>query len=307
MPPRWLTHLPGLGVYRTLRETTEQLHEVRKEARALKHQLRAAKTDLRGITAELDQAKGRINGCDGKLRMLTAPAVAEERLKLLIRKHRQSYREAEPFPHIVVDDLVDVPLLERVLDEFESMDRGTWHQTDAAHERKWSTEDVRRIGPFTTALVAQLNAGPFVTFLEELTGIAGLLPDPHLRGGGLHEIRPGGFLGVHADFNVHKRLKVYRRMNLMIYLNKAWKPDWGGSLELWDRGGRQCVRTIEPIFNRAVLFDTSNFSYHGHPHPIACPQDRSRRSLALYYYSVDYPFDEDRAPHGTVFVEKASA
>ena len=307
MPPRWLTHLPGFGVYRTLREATERLDEVRKEARSLKHKLRAAKTDLRGIAAELDRARKRIDDCDGKLRTLTAPAVAEEHLKRPAREHRRSYRGAEPFPHVVVDDLLDVPLLERVLDEFESMDRGTWHQTDSTRERKWSTEDVRRLGPFTSALIAQLNAGPFVTFLEELTGIAGLLPDPHLRGGGLHEIRPGGLLGVHADFNIHKRLKVYRRMNLLIYLNKAWEPSWGGSLELWDSGGRQCVRTVEPIFNRAVLFDASNFSYHGHPHPVACPSDRSRKSLALYYYSADYPFDEDRAPHGTVFVEKASA
>jgi Rps23 Pro-64 3,4-dihydroxylase Tpa1-like proline 4-hydroxylase len=184
------------------------------------------------------------------------------------------------------------------------MDRGSWHRSDGTFERKWSSEDARLFGPFTTALIGQLNAGPFVTFLEQLTGISGLLSDPHLRGGGLHEIRQGGLLGVHADFNVHPRLKVHRRLNLLIYLNKDWQEEWGGALELWDRTGQRCVKTIPPTFNRAVLFDTSNFSYHGHPHPLACPPERSRKSVALYYYSADCPTEEDRSAHGTIFIEQ---
>ena len=98
-------------------------------------------------------------------------------------------------------------------------------------------------------------------------------------------------------------MNVYRRLNLLIYLNKDWHPAWGGSLELWDTGGKARIKQIQPVFNRAVLFDTSNFSYHGHPEPVKCPPDRSRKSLALYYYSAEYPFDEDRAAHGTVFID----
>ena len=198
-------------------------------------------------------------------------------------------------------------ILDRVLGEFEAMDRGGWHHSHATHERKWSTEDPRQLGPFTSALIAQLNSGPFVRFLEELTGIDGLVPDPHLRGGGLHEIRQGGLLGVHADFNVHPRLRLYRRLNLLVYLNKDWQQEWGGALELWDRGGQRCVRTIQPVFNRAVLFDTSNFSYHGHPHPLACPPERSRKSVALYYYALESPGESDRDAHGTIFLDTKSA
>jgi hypothetical protein len=304
MFPHWLTRLPVFRAYRTLQETTERLRQARNDVRDIKTQLRASKDQLRDLKTQLDEARHLTKQRDLELRLLVAPVVRDERLKKLVRTRAESYRNAEPFPHVIVDDLFDTSLLERVLEEFESMDRGTWHHTDAARERKWSTEDARQLGPFTSALIAQLNAGPFVTFLEELTGIRGLLPDPHLRGGGLHEIGQGGLLGVHADFNVHKRLKVYRRLNLLIYLNKEWQQSWGGALELWDRDGRQCVREIEPIFNRAVLFDTSNFSYHGHPHPLACPDGRSRKSVALYYYSVDYPFEEDRTPHSTVFLEK---
>ena len=150
-------------------------------------------------------------------------------------------------------------------------------------------------------MIAQLNGGAFLNFLENLTGITGLVSDPHLRGGGLHEIRRGGTLGVHADFNLHPRLKLYRRLNLLIYLNKDWNEAWGGALELWD--GQRCVRAISPLFNRAVLFDTSNFSYHGHPHALDCPPDRSRKSVALYYYSLECPSETDRTEHGTVFLK----
>ncbi len=296
-----------LRVYRALQDTTGRLREVKANVRRMQEQVRAAKTQLRELRTGVQDTRRLATRRERDVELLTGPAVDQERLQAVARKQGRAYRSAQPFPHIVLDDLVDPALLDRVLEEFEAMDRGTWHQTDKDRERKWSTEDVRQLGPFTWALIARLNAGPFLTCLEELTGIAGLLSDPHLRGGGLHEIRGGLFLGVHADFNVHKRLKVYRRLNLLIYLNKNWDPAWGGSLELWDNGGQACVRQIEPVFNRAVLFDTSNFSYHGHPDPVMCPPERSRKSLALYYYSVEYPFEEDRAAHGTVFLDTDAA
>jgi hypothetical protein len=144
----------------------------------------------------------------------------------------------------------------------------------------------------------------FLNFLEKLTGIAGLIADPHLRGGGLHEIRREGALGVHADFNLYPRLNIWRRLNFLLYLNEDWDLSWGGELELWDRTGKQKVKGIAPLFNRAVIFDTSNYSYHGHPHPLMCPSDRSRKSIALYYYTTQAPEGES-APHTTVFLARA--
>ena len=204
---------------------------------------------------------------------------------------------------MVIEELVDPALLREVVAEFDAMDRTPWHHTERATERKYSTEDFQRFGPTTRSVMSQLNAAPFMAFLEKLTGIAGLIPDPHLRGGGLHEIRRGGSLGVHADFNFYKRLNLFRRLNLLLYLNENWSEEWGGHLELWDRTGKRCMQRIAPIFNRAVIFDTSNFSYHGHPHPLECPDNRSRKSLALYYYTVEAPADEDRTPHTTLFIQ----
>jgi hypothetical protein len=294
---RSLRRLPLLRAYPALQHAREQLREAREGIRTLDADLKRANQ----LIAQRDLALRSVGA--GDLQMLAASVFDEQQLTHLARERASTYRTAEPFPHLVEDGLLHPSILERVLDEFEAMDRGGWHHTAAPYERKGSIEDVWRVGPFSSALIAQLNAGRFVNFLEELTGIRGLVPDPHLRGGGLHEIRRGGLLGVHADFNIHPLLKLYRRLNLLIYLNKDWQESWGGALELWDRSGQRCVRAIQPMFNRAVLFDTSNFSYHGHPHPLACPPERTRKSVALYYYSLECPTDGDRPAHGTIFLE----
>jgi hypothetical protein len=225
-----------------------------------------------------------------------------KKLKRIVKHERQSYREASPFPNIVLDDFLDEGLLRRVAMEVETMDRSGWHRTMNERERKLSTEDESAFGHFTRRVFATLNSSAFVTFLEELTGIDGLIADPHLRGGGLHEIERGGLLGVHADFNFYKRMRVWRRLNVLVYLNTEWDEAWGGHLELWDADGKTCVKRIAPTFNRMVVFDTSSRSYHGHPHPLNCPEGVSRKSVALYYYTVDYPYPEDLTPHSTVFV-----
>jgi hypothetical protein len=125
--------------------------------------------------------------------------------------------------------------------------------------------------------------------LETLTGEGPLISDPYYDGGGLHQIERGGHLAVHSDFARPTHLPIYRRLNLLIYLNRDWDEAFGGKLELWSRDGKEKVKDVLPVANRAVIFTTDTTSYHGHPEPLTCPPDRSRRSLALYYYSVEAP------------------
>jgi hypothetical protein len=158
----------------------------------------------------------------------------------------------------------------------------------------------QRMGPATRSLIATLNAGEFLEFLAELSGIENLLADPYLEGGGLHQISAGGKLGVHVDFNRHTRLQLDRRLNLLLYLNHDWCDEWGGQLELWDAAMTKPVRRIAPIFNRCVIFNTTDTSYHGHPDPLACPPDDTRRSIALYYYTADI-VSPSQSPHSTIF------
>jgi len=145
------------------------------------------------------------------------------------------------------------------------------------------------------------NSEPFLQFLEGMTGIEGLIPDPYFEGAGYHETSAGGKLGIHADFRLHKRLHLARRLNLLIYLNKDWKPEYGGALELWDPNMSHCVKSVLPTFGRCVVFSTDEKSFHGHPDPLTCPDDVKRRSVALYYYTASRKIYEELPASGTDF------
>ena len=195
------------------------------------------------------------------------------------------YQSAEPFPHIVIDNFMDPEVLRSVLDEFPDIGDKTYFDRDQERLKFQFAPDEISSGRIRN-LFAELNSQAFLGFLEEMTGINGLISDPYFEGGGLHETKRGGHLGVHADFNIHGHLKVERRINLLIYLNDNWDRDYGGQLELWDKGMKRCVVRVDPVFGRAVLFNTDLDSFHGHPDPLNCPTSRSRRSIATYYYTA---------------------
>ena len=157
------------------------------------------------------------------------------------------------------------------------------------------------MGEATRHLLAELNSAPVIAFLERLTGIEGLVPDPHFVGGGLHQIERGGHLKVHADFNRHPRTQLERRINLLLYLNRDWKDEYGGALELWNRDMSACEARILPLFNRCVVFSTTETSYHGHPEPLNCPEGWTRKSIALYYYAREPAGDNEGGEHNTLF------
>lgn len=213
-------------------------------------------------------------------------------LDALAEKYHEQYANAKPFPHVMIDDFLPEEVLNKVLDEFPGSKQIDWISFDGDVQKKLGSKTEEQMGPFTRFLMYQLNSATFIKFLEKLTGIEGLIPDPHFWGGGLHQIKPNGFLKLHADFNFHPVLKVDRRINLLIYLNKDWEESYGGNLELWDRDITKCEAKIAPLFNRFVVFSTTDFSFHGHPQPLTCPPDRTRKSLALYYYSNGRPEEE---------------
>lgn len=224
-----------------------------------------------------------------------------EHLDKLANKYHQNYAQAYPFPHIVIDNFIAEIILDKILEEFPQPGSINWRKFENVAEKKLASNSELQMEAMTRLLLYQLNSSTFINFLEQLTGIAGLIPDPHFVGGGLHQIERGGYLKVHADFNHHKRLKLDRRLNLLLYLNKNWLEEYGGYLELWDREMTGCRKKILPIFNRCVIFNTTDFAYHGHPEPLTCPEGRTRKSLALYYYSNGRPAEELSNSHSTIF------
>lgn len=214
---------------------------------------------------------------------------------------RESYQQARPFPHAVIDRLFPEEVLAGVLAEFPEPGQIPWVEFDNATERKLGYHYKTELGPNLRQFLYVMNSAPILEFLEALTGIEGLIPDPYYGGAGPHQILPGGFLKVHADFNWHPKLQLDRRLNLLVYLNHDWREEYGGHLELWDRTVTRCEARVLPVFNRTVVFSTTDFSFHGHPEPLACPEGRSRKSVSLYYYTNGRPDEERSAPHDTVF------
>lgn len=197
----------------------------------------------------------------------------------------ESYRSAQPFPHVVIDDFLDAEILRQVAVRYPPLENKRYFDRD--QERfKFQFHANEVPSGLTRNLLSELNGSAFLGFLEELTAIDGLIVDPYFSGGGLHLTRRGGHLGVHADFNIHKKMKVERRLNLLIYLNDDWPAAYGGDLELWDQQMKAPQKQVAPILGRAVIFSTTLDSYHGHPEPLSCPPDRDRRSIATYYYTA---------------------
>lgn len=223
-----------------------------------------------------------------------------DRMREVEAKEKDAYRARTPFPHIVLEDFFEPSVLDRVLAEFPSYNDWEIH-ADPNWEMKRISRGERELGFFTRYFIYALHSSAFITFLEGLTGIEGLVPDPHLWGGGLHETLPGGKLSVHADFNRHPHLKLHRRLNVLIYLNRDWREEWGGHLELWERDMSRRALRLAPKFNRVVCFNTTDDSFHGNPDPLACPPGHTRRSLALYYYSGDRPEHEISDFHSTLW------
>lgn len=224
-------------------------------------------------------------------------------LKEIAKSKRELYLNANPFPHIFIDNLFNEVILNNILNEFPKNLEKLGKKFNNKVEKKYSLNKANLLSNDINIFINFLNSQLFLNFLQELTGIdEKLIPDPYLEGGGIHELKKNGFLNIHSDFNLHPTMKLDRRLNVLIYLNKNWDEKYGGSLELWDRNMEKCIQKILPVFNRMVVFSTTDFSYHGNPEKVNCPDDNSRKSIAMYYYSNGRPNNEKKLGlHSTIF------
>ena len=208
-----------------------------------------------------------------------------ESLMDFARSRKGEYLANRPFPHVVIDGVFPGDLLHNVVREIEALEMHQSERMFYGSEKKFTTNNLWRMGPTTRSLLLALNSSVFCRFIESLTGYEGIISDPYLDGGGIHEIKNDGFLKVHSDFNWSKKLRLDRRVNLLLFLNEYWNAQWRGNLELWNRDMTEKIVDVAPKFNTMVIFSTNDISFHGHPDPIACPEGQSRKSLALYYYT----------------------
>jgi hypothetical protein len=195
------------------------------------------------------------------------------------------YRHAKPFPHLILDDLFPPEELDALLDELPPVSAENW-----VHERneryvKSNLRSAVYLREHGYAFTSVLHSAAFLYFLTEMTGIKALLPDPYLRGAGFHVMEEGGRFEVHADTNTDNYCGLHRRLALMIYLNKGWKPGFGGQLELWNQDSTRCEKVIEPLFNRTVLFEIGDTNFHA-VRPVISGLGARRKSFAAYFHTV---------------------
>jgi hypothetical protein len=235
-----------------------------------------------------------------------------DRLLTKVEPMRAEFEAADPFPHLVIDDFLTDDALIEAIACFPATDDPVWQienfvVSDHKVSRKKACNEELNMPVPIRRILRELNSSIFLRYLSNLTGIDYLLPDPLFAGSGMFLIEPGGFLNVHADFNVHFHNGLDRRLNLLLYLNLGWREEYGGHLELWRKGHPKPIKSVLPIANRCVVFATTDESFHGHPQPLTCPPDRSRNCLSVYYYTNGRP-DRERTPaHNTLWTPNPQA
>jgi hypothetical protein len=217
---------------------------------------------------------------------------------------RATYANAQPFPHLVMEALFPPDLLDSLLVEMAQMGRERWSNIEQdTRERTLRMRSAAEMGAAGTRLLSIVHSASFLYLLSEITGIPQLLPDPYLQGAGYAVMRRGDYFSVHSDRNVAYETGLVRRLAMIVFLNKAWSAEYHGQLELWSHDGKHCDVSIEPLYNRTVLFEVANPNYHGVPTPLACPADRTRQSFILYYHTAADPAHAIK-PHTSIFAPR---
>lgn len=228
--------------------------------------------------------------------------------KLEVEKEslKDEWKSRKKFGYLIIEDFFDKENANELHDNYPILrEYGKKSRTYLNGKGKYQKTTFEDLAIYK-AVFDELNSRKFLKLIEFITGIENLLPDEELFGGGLHQSEKGAFLNVHIDFNIHPKSKHYRRLNIIVYMNKDWKKEYNGYLEFWDMESDIMLEKVKPIFNRCVIFETNEVSYHGHPHPINTPRGIYRNSIAAYYYTKEYPSNSG-IEHSTVYVNTEGA
>ena len=231
------------------------------------------------MTASLSQPNVEQNVLD-----LTAFTQALNRLQNESEHLRHLYTTAQPYPHLVIDDLFAPELIERLVAEFPQAKNRDWLVWDTKHEFKTTSRGIDKLSTFTQMFCLWLNSRDFINAIEPIVNARNLVGDPLFHGAGLHEMYRDGWLEMHADYTRHFSLPLMRRFNILIYLNRNWNESWGGELVLQDL--KKGIRaSYTPCFNRTIIFPTTAQTFHGVPKTLSCPINFSRKLLSIYYWT----------------------
>lgn len=217
----------------------------------------------------------------------------------------QSFNRKSPFKYVVFDNFFDNDIANEIYSAYPTIKNGKWDGTTYIDQKNKFQKTKFETDSLLDHVFKDLNGQDFIDWLQNVTDISDpLVGDQELFGGGLHQSTKGAYLNVHVDYNIHPSTKFHRRLNVLIYMNQNWQDEFEGHLELWDikDDKKELIEKIAPVFNRCVIFETNEISYHGHPKPLNTPKDVNRKSLATYYYTENRPSDEIAEEHNTKYI-----
>jgi Rps23 Pro-64 3,4-dihydroxylase Tpa1-like proline 4-hydroxylase len=222
---------------------------------------------------------------------------------------KRDFNSKVPFRYTTFEGVFLADKADEILAQYPTITNGKWDGTTYVDQKNKFSKTTFDENSVLDRVFKELNSKEFLAYLEEVTGIQGLEGDAQLFGGGLHQSIKGAFLNVHVDYNFHPETKYHRRLNVIVYMNKDWKDEYEGHLELWDLqdGKKQLIGKYAPTFNRCVIFETNEISFHGHPHELKAPEGINRKSLAVYYYTPTRPDGEIAHEHNTIYVNTTGA
>jgi len=228
-----------------------------------------------------------------------------DRLQVEFERLHSDFQSKEPFRYLIIENFLKEESANLVLENYPAVEKGKWNGTTYLDQRNKFQLTSFESDSVLEQVFKELNSDKFLEWLERITEIEEpLIGDPKLFGGGLHQSIHGAFLNVHVDYNIHPETKLHRRLNVLVYMNKDWKDEYQGHLELWDlrKGRKELLEKVAPTFNRCVIFETNEISFHGHPVPLNTPRQINRKSLATYYYTKSRPTSEIADDHNTLYV-----
>ena len=217
---------------------------------------------------------------------------------------RKEYQSKKPFRFVMFENFFLDPDAQTIYGNYPVIENGKWDGTTYLNQKNKFQKTKFDQGTVFDTVFTEMNSPAFLSWLEYVTGIKDLIADPALFGGGLHQSTSGAFLNVHVDYNFHPETKNHRRLNVLVYMNKEWKDEYEGHIQLWDftspKG--ELLANYAPTFNRCVIFETNEISFHGHPKALKTPDGVNRKSIATYYYTLSRPENEIAAEHNTIYV-----
>jgi hypothetical protein len=226
-------------------------------------------------------------------------------LRALGLARRDAYRDAPPYPHAAFDGFLGSALAGALAERFPGPDHPGWMRRDyreqAARLGQLQRSGFAGVDALVRQLLAELSGMAFLDFLTALTGLEGLIPDPHFRGAGLSLTLPGGHLALHADFNRDRTRHLERKLTVLYYLGTDWQPAWGGALELWNAERTRSEASYLPVLDRLIVMAHGDTYWHGHPAPLACPDGRFRATVSAYYYAASPAPEEEAEAHGAIW------